>query len=113
TGTVRENAFFSASMCNNGVNASAAGSGSFAECPVCTNSSCQTATCDSSSGQCMSTPVADSTPCADTDGNACTTAGCETGACVQTHQQTVCTQDQCNVGCNMTTGQCSPAQPST
>ncbi len=49
--------------------------------------------CNPANGLCEKPPVADSTPCADGDGNACTTAGCEAGTCVQTHQQTICTPD--------------------
>jgi hypothetical protein len=54
--------------------------------------------------------VPDSTPCADTDGNACTAAGCEAGQCVQTHQTTVCPPDsnECtqDLPCNPATGLC-------
>ena len=57
--------------------------------------------------------ASNSTPCADTDGNACTTAGCNgAGTCDQNHSVQVCTTDQCNKGCDTTTGQCT-AQPAS
>src|SRR5678815_3235105 len=33
----------------------------------------------------LHTPVQDSTPCEDTDGNTCTEAGCQAGLCDQSH----------------------------
>src|SRR5436189_4962748 len=53
-----------------------------------------------------------STPCADTDGNACTTAGCNgQGVCDQNHSSKVCPgADQCNKGCDTTSGKCTPQE---
>src|SRR5437867_1927521 len=67
-------------------------------------------------GVCVQTHLfaSNSTPCADTDGNACTTAGCDgAGTCDQNHSVQVCTTDQCNTGCDTTTGQCTAQQAST
>ena len=67
-------------------------------------------------GVCVQTHLfaSNSTPCADTDGNACTTAGCDgAGTCDQNHSVQVCTTDQCNTGCDTTTGQCTPQPAST
>src|SRR5439155_1614063 len=63
--------------------------------------------CDTTSGQC--TPKA-STPCTDSDGNACTTAGCNgAGVCDQNHVSKTCPgADQCNGGCDATSGKCTP-----
>src|SRR5438093_4309292 len=66
-------------------------------------------------GVCVQTHLfaSNSRPCADTDGNACTTAGCNgAGTCDQNHSVQVCTTDQCNKGCDTTTGQCT-AQPAS
>src|SRR5205814_2096767 len=66
-------------------------------------------------GVCVQTHLfaSNSTPCADSDGNACTTAGCNgAGTCDQNHSVQVCTTDQCNKGCDTTTGQCT-AQPAS
>src|SRR2546430_15710266 len=58
--------------------------------------------------------ASDSTPCADRDGNPWTTAGCDgAGTCDQNHSVQVCTTDQCNKGCDTTTGQCTPQPAST
>src|SRR5438552_13935230 len=52
----------------------------------------------------------DSVPCPDTDGNACTTAGCNgAGVGDQNHVTKTCPgADECNGGCDTTTGQCTP-----
>src|SRR5205814_8998148 len=52
----------------------------------------------------------DSTPCPDSDGNACTTAGCNgAGVCDQNHMTQPCPgPEECNGGCDPTTGQCTP-----
>jgi len=78
---------------------------------------CTTAGCELSAGLgvCVQTHLfaSNSTPCADSDGNACTTAGCDgAGTCDQNHNVQVCTTDQCNKGCDTTTGQCT-AQPAS
>src|SRR5205809_5603065 len=54
--------------------------------------------------------ASNSTPCADSDGNACTTAGCNgQGVCDQNHGSKVCPPaDQCNKGCDTTSGLCTP-----
>src|SRR5438445_13564258 len=54
--------------------------------------------------------AANSTPCADTDGNLCTTAGCNgQGVCDQNHSAKVCPPaDQCNGVCDTTSGKCTP-----
>src|SRR3989449_1080581 len=54
--------------------------------------------------------VPDSTPCTDSDGNACTTAGCNgQGVCDQNHASKTCPPtDECNKGCDTTSGQCTP-----
>jgi hypothetical protein len=66
--------------------------------------------CNPQTGLCQHPPVADSTPCPDTDANLCTTAGCEVGQCVQTHLTTPCPPDnnQCTLdpACNPSTGTC-------
>jgi hypothetical protein len=78
-------------------------------CPPDTNE-CTNDICTVGVG-CEHPPVADSTPCTDSDGNACTTAGCEAGACVQTHQTTVCNPDnnECtdDPACDPATGLCN------
>src|SRR5207249_172221 len=52
----------------------------------------------------------DSMPCPDSDGNACTTAGCNgQGVCDQSHATKTCPgADECNGGCDTTSGQCTP-----
>src|SRR5207245_4522985 len=73
--------------------------------------------CNQDTGACTSTPKPDSTPCADTDGNACTTAGCDGhGVCNQNHQVKTCTPDtnECtdDPPCNPHTGMCDhPPKP--
>src|SRR5207253_1255723 len=66
----------------------------------------------SSVGVCVQTHLfaENSTPCADSDGNACTTAGCDgQGVCDQNHGSKVCPPaDECNQGCDTTSGQCTP-----
>src|SRR5437773_3431114 len=75
---------------------------------------CTTAGCELSAGLgvCVQTHLfaENSTPCADSDGNACTTAGCNgQGVCDQNHSSKVCPPaDQCNKGCDTTSGQCTP-----
>jgi hypothetical protein len=99
-------------MCDNGVLVSGgAQSASIPLCPMCNDGQeCTTDACNQITGMCVFTPVPDSTPCADNDGNACTFAGCEAGSCVQTHNQTICTPDAnpCtdDLACNPTTGLC-------
>jgi hypothetical protein len=86
---------------------------------VCTpdNNECtQDPACNPQTGLCDHPPVPDSTPCADSDGNACTTAGCDAGQCNQSHHTTVCTPDnnECTLdpACNPATGQCThPPSP--
>src|SRR5439155_948260 len=79
---------------------------------------CTTAGCEldrGGVGVCVQSHLfaSNSTPCADSDGNACTTAGCNgAGTCDQNHSVQVCTTDQCNKGCDTTTGQCT-AQPAS
>src|SRR5207249_1833117 len=71
---------------------------------------CTTAGCELNTaglGVCVQAHLfaSNSTPCADSDGNACTTAGCNgAGTCDQNHSVQVCTTDQCNKGCDTTTG---------
>src|SRR2546428_14010873 len=52
----------------------------------------------------------DSVPCPDSEGNACTTAGCNgAGACDQKHVSKTCPgADQCNGGCDTTSGRGTP-----
>src|SRR5216117_1134177 len=75
---------------------------------------CTTAGCELSAGLgvCVQTHMfaSNSTPCADSDSNACTTAGCNGhGVCEQNHGSKVCPPaDQCNKGCDTTSGQCTP-----
>src|SRR5436189_2846509 len=72
---------------------------------VCTIAGCE-------AGVCVQTHMSasDSTPCPDSDGNACTTAGCNgAGVCDQNHMTQPCPgPDECNGGCDPTTGQCTP-----
>jgi hypothetical protein len=69
-------------------------------------------TCNPNTGLCEVTNKADSTPCAETDGNACTTAGCDgQGTCDQNHQTVTCpapTECQVSNTCDTTTGLCVP-----
>ena len=86
--------------------------------PPCTaQDDCHTAACNPATGVCVQTAKADSTACADTDGNNCTTAGCEGGVCVQTHVTAPCTAiNECNTAaCDPATGQCvqTPKSDST
>src|SRR5438128_1040417 len=73
-----------------------------------------TGVCAESSSAAQANPtgcaVPDSTPCTDSDGNACTTAGCNgQGVCDQNHaSQTRPPADECNKGCDTTSGQCTP-----
>src|SRR5213076_548873 len=84
---------------------------------VCTLACCEVSPGNAELGVCVQTHTfaSDSTPCPDSDGNACTTAGCNgQGVCDQTHMSnTTCTVNECNLGCDKTTGQCTPVQPST
>src|SRR5437773_2609715 len=77
---------------------------------VCTTAGCELNA--SSVGVCVQTHMfaSNSTPCTDTDGNACTTAGCNgAGVCDQNHMTQPCPgPDECNGGCDPTTGQCTP-----
>jgi slime mold repeat-containing protein len=74
------------------------------------DNTCTSDACNPANGLCVFTPVGDSTPCADTDGNLCTTAGCEQGSCVQAHVTTVCQPDNnpctSDLACNPATGTC-------
>src|SRR5436190_404427 len=73
-----------------------------------------TGVCAESSSAAQANPtgcaVPDSTPCTDSDGNACTTAGCNgQGVCDQNHASKTCPPaDECNKGCDSTSGQCTP-----
>src|SRR5947199_2498355 len=63
--------------CDNNLTSTWQQSSSIPLCPDCNdNIECSQDMCDQSTGMCSHTPVADSTPCTDTDNNACTTAGC-------------------------------------
>src|SRR6185295_19413422 len=79
----------------------------------CLNSICNPAKTDGvRTGLCDTSPVAASTTCTDTDGNACTQAGCDgAGNCVQNHMTTVCTPDsnECtdDLPCDTATGLCN------
>src|SRR5207247_4110877 len=67
---------------------------------------------DTELGVCMQVQMcaSNSTPCADSDNNACTTAGCNgRDSDDQNHSSKVCPgADQCNRGCDTTSGQCTP-----
>jgi hypothetical protein len=63
-------------------------------CTPSTNECLTNPACDPVAG-CTHPPVADSTPCTDSDGVACTTAGCEAGSCVQTHVDTCQANEIC------------------
>src|SRR5439155_20379882 len=73
---------------------------------------CEASPTDPTSGVCVQTHTfaTDSTPCPDSDGNACTTAGCNgAGTCDQNHMTKTCpAADECNGGCDTTSGQCTP-----
>src|SRR3989442_92734 len=72
--------------CDNGLTSSGQQAASIPLCPTCPIAECVDSTCNQDTGACTSTPKPDSTPCADTDGNACTTAGCDgQGVCNQAH----------------------------
>src|SRR5438874_11106303 len=79
---------------------------------VCTIAGCEASPTDPTSGVCVQTHTfaTDSTPCPDSDSNACTTAGCNgAGVCDQNHVTKTCpAADQCNGGCDTTSGQCTP-----
>src|SRR5438093_4736491 len=84
-------------------------------CADTDGNSCTTAGCElnaSSAGVCVQTHMLaeNSMPCPDSDGNACTTAGCSgAGAGDQNHMSKTCPgADECNGGCDTTTGQCTP-----
>jgi len=60
--------------------------------PCADNTECTTTVCDPEAtdgagrvGLCVTSNVADSTPCEDTDGSVCTLAGCQAGLCDQNH----------------------------
>src|SRR5207253_7491443 len=80
---------------------------------------CTTAGCELNTagvGVCVQTDLvaSNSTPGAGSDGNACTTAGCNgAGTCDQNHSVQVCTTDQCNKGCDTSTGQCTENRRAT
>src|SRR6266436_2951711 len=79
---------------------------------TCTTAGCEISATNPELGVCVQTHMfaSNSTPCADSDGNACTTAGCNgQGVCDQNHNSKVCPgADQCNGGCDTTSGQCTP-----
>src|SRR5438093_271207 len=79
---------------------------------TCTTAGCEVSTTNADLGVCVQTHMfaSNSTPCADSDGNACTTAGCNgQGVCDQNHMTKTCpAADQCNGGCDATSGQCTP-----
>jgi hypothetical protein len=84
-------------------------------CQDTDGNACTTAACDGA-GICVQDQIfaPDSTPCQDADGNACTTAGCNgAGVCDQNHAIQQCPVDECNLGCDPGTGQCTPQPPST
>jgi len=103
--------------CDNGLTSSGQQAASIPLCPTCPIAECVDSTCNQDTGACTSTPKPDSTPCADTDGNACTTAGCDGhGVCNQNHQVKTCTPDtnECtdDPPCNPHTGMCDhPPKP--
>ena len=105
--------------CDNGLTSSGQQAASIPLCPTCPIAECVDSTCNQDTGACTSTPKPDSTPCADTDGNACTTAGCDGhGVCNQNHQVETCTPDtnECtdDPPCNPHTGMCDhPPKPSS
>src|SRR5439155_303392 len=106
--------------CDNNFTSTGQQSSSIPLCPDCNdNIECSQDMCDQSTGMCSHTPVADSTPCTDTDNNACTTAGCNgtlatggsvTDGCDQNHMVKTCTDDTnpCTgpPTCNPQTGNC-------
>jgi len=106
--------------CDNNLTSTGQQSSSIPLCPDCNdNIECSQDMCDQSTGMCSHTPVADSTPCTDTDNNACTTAGCNgtlatggsvTDGCDQNHMVKTCTDDTnpCTgpPTCNPQTGNC-------
>jgi von Willebrand factor type A domain-containing protein len=60
---------------------------------------CQTFSCDSETGDIITTNKDNGTLCTDNDGNSCTTAQCEDGSCDQTQlaEEATCSNDhQCN-----------------
>jgi hypothetical protein len=119
-GTIATSTSTGDATCDNGLAASNSVTGSYGLCPACSVANeCNTAACDSSTGQCTQTPKAPSTACTDTDGNNCTIAGCETvsgvGQCVQAHSSTTCTPaNECNTAACNAQGQCiqTPKAPS-
>src|SRR5438093_54228 len=106
--------------CDNNLTSTGQQSSSIPLCPDCNdNIECSQDMCDQSTGMCSHTPVADSTPCTDTDNDACTTAGCNgtlatggsvTDGCDQNHMVKTCTDDTnpCTgpPTCNPQTGNC-------
>src|SRR5213080_4661807 len=79
---------------------------------VCTIAGCEASPGDPTTGVCVQTHTfaTDSTPCPDGDGDACTTAGCNgAGVCDQNHMTVTChAVDECNGGCDATSGRCTP-----
>src|SRR5438093_1779554 len=79
---------------------------------VCTIAGCEVSPTNAELGVCVQTHTfaTDSTPCPDGDGDACTTAGCNgAGVCDQNHMTVTChAVDECNGGCDKTSGQCTP-----
>src|SRR5438034_1332917 len=60
-----------------------------------------------------STPPGCSAEADKPDNDLCTHPGCLAGHCEPAHTRENCPTDQCNQGCNPTTGMCTPVPPST
>ena len=116
-------ASMSDAQCNNGLSSSSTQSSSIPLCPDCDDGAdCSQDMCDQDIGQCIHTPLPDSTPCGDTDQNLCTIPGCNgtldsspAGAlidgCDQQHNTIVCPPDNndctSDPACNPMTGMCT------
>src|SRR5206468_1532862 len=72
-----------------------------------------TGLCDTLNEPDSSTPSGCSVEADAPDNDLCTHPGCLAGVCEPVHTRTDCPTDQCNQGCNPTTGLCTPAPPST
>jgi hypothetical protein len=101
--------------CDNNLASGGSQSAAIDLCPTCTDTECATFACNQQTGVCDPTPLQDSNPCTDNDGNLCTTAGCDgQGNCDQNHITKPCPTTECNTGvCDTGTGLCVPVQPST
>src|SRR5204862_387047 len=101
--------------CNNSLQAGNQGAAAIPQCPVpcagdeCTDRVCPDDTTNPNAGTCVGTPKT-SQPCTDIDNNVCTTAGCNgAGGCDQNHVSKTCAGvDECNGGCDTTSGQGTP-----